>query len=86
MTERGHRSIIGNMTVIEFPEHPRLKRAKKILEIVDAKLQRGREINDEVGTLMMEYNLIMLQMAPVEAVKLAAHFPHQLEFDFVYER
>ena len=84
MTERGHRSIMNNMTVIEFPEHPRLKRAKEILEIVDAKLQRGSQINMEVNALMFEYNTIMLQMAPVEMTKLAAHFttPQQLEFNF----
>jgi hypothetical protein len=72
--------------LIEFPEHPRLKRAKKLLEIVEFKLQRGRELNDEVGDLMMEYNLIMLQLAPFERTSLANHFPHQLEFDFVYKR
>ena len=75
---------MNNMTVIEFPEHPRLKRAKEILEIVDSKLQRGSQINMEVNALMFEYNALMLQMAPVERNKLAAHFttPQQLEFNF----
>ena len=84
MTEEGHRSIMDNMTVIEFPEHPRLKRAKAILALVDEKLKRGNQLNTEVNTLMMEYNLIMLQIAPVEVEKLAAHFatPQQLEFNF----
>jgi len=75
---------MSNMTVIEFPEHPRLKRAKEILENVDAKLQRGSQINREIDDLMFEYNAIMLQLAPMEINKLAAHFstPQQLEFNF----
>jgi hypothetical protein len=84
LTERGHRSIMDNMTVIEFPEHPRLKRAKAILALVEEKIKRGKQLNAEVDTLMMEYNLIMLQIAPVEIEKLAAHFatPQQLELNF----
>jgi hypothetical protein len=75
---------MDNMTVINFPEHPRLKRAKAILATVDARLKQSQLMQKEIDDLMLEYNIIMLQIAPVELSKLADHFhvPQQLEFNF----
>jgi hypothetical protein len=75
---------MDNMTVIEFPEHPRLKRAKAILALVETRLKQTQFMQKEIDDLMMEYNILMLQIAPVELARLAAHFhvPQQLEFNF----
>jgi len=84
LTEWGHRSIMANMTVIEFPESPRLKRLKEILEVASKRTEQANKIQEEVQALMFEYDVLQLEMAPYEVTKLAKHFrlPEQLEFIF----
>ena len=73
-----------NMTVINFPESPRLKRLREILDIAQEKVEICNKLNEEITALMFEYDLLQLEIAPYEVSKLAKHFrlPEQLEFNF----
>lgn len=73
-----------NMTVINFPESPRLKRLREILEIAQVKMDQANEIQTDINALMFEYDLLQMEIAPYEVSKLAKHFrlPEQLEFNF----
>lgn len=72
------------MTVINFPESPRLKRLREILEIAQVKMDQANEIQTDINALMFEYDLLQMEIAPYEVSKLAKHFrlPEQLEFNF----
>lgn len=73
-----------NMTVINFPESPRLKRLREILDIAQEKVEICNKLNEEITALMFEYDLLQMEIAPYEVSKLAKHFrlPEQLEFNF----
>lgn len=72
------------MTVINFPESPRLKRLREILDIAQEKVEKCNKLNEEITALMFEYDLLQMEIAPYEVSKLAKHFrlPEQLEFNF----
>jgi hypothetical protein len=72
------------MTVINFPESPRLKRLREILDIAQEKVETCNKLNEEITALMFEYDLLQMEIAPYEVSKLAKHFrlPEQLEFNF----
>ena len=75
---------MANMTVIQFPESPRLKRMREILEIAQKRMEEANKLQEEIGALMFEYDILQLEIAPFEVNKLAKHFrlPEQLEFNF----
>jgi hypothetical protein len=73
-----------NMTVIAFPESPRLKRLREILLVAQLRMDEANRIQEEINALMFEYDLLQLEIAPYEVAKLAKHFrlPEQMEFNF----
>jgi len=75
---------MSNMTVIEFPESPRLKRLREILDTAKRKMEQVDGIQEDINALMFEYELLQLEIAPFEVIKLANHIkiPEQLEFNF----
>jgi len=75
---------MSNMTVIAFPESPRLKRLREILEIAQVKMEQAEGLQEDINALMFEYELLQLEIAPYEVTKLARHFrlPEQMEFNF----
>ena len=75
---------MSNMTVIEFPESPRLKRLREILDTAKRKMEQVDGIQEDINALMFEYELLQLEIAPFKVIKLANHIkiPEQLEFNF----
>jgi len=74
---------MSNMTVIQFPESPRLKRGRYLLELAEKKVEQANRIQEELDTVMLEFAALQVSMAPVEMSKLLDQ-PYQMEIDFVY--
>lgn len=74
---------MSNMTVIQFPESPRLKRGRYLLELAEKKVEQANRIQEELDTVMLEFAALQVSMAPVEMIKLLDQ-PYQMEIDFVY--
>jgi|TARA_R110000744_G_scaffold219226_1_gene337999 hypothetical protein len=71
------------VSVIQFPESPRLKRGRYLLEIAENKLKIANRIQEDVEVIMLEFTALQVSMAPVEMSKLLDQ-PYQMEIDFVY--
>jgi hypothetical protein len=71
------------MTVIQFPESPRLKRGRYLLELAERKLAIANNVQEEIDVIMLEFTALQVSMAPVEMSKLLDQ-PYQMEIDFVY--
>tara|TARA_R110000868_G_scaffold408583_1_gene691962 strand:+ start:1617 stop:1841 length:225 start_codon:yes stop_codon:yes gene_type:complete len=74
---------MSNMTVIQFPESPRLKRGRYLLELAERKLAIANNVQEEIDVIMLEFTALQVSMAPVEMSKLLDQ-PYQMEIDFVY--
>lgn len=74
---------MSNMTVIQFPESPRLKRGRYLLELAEKKVEQANRIQEELDIVMLEFAALQVSMAPVEMSKLLDQ-PYQMEIDFVY--
>lgn len=74
---------MSNMTVIQFPESPRLKRSRYLLALAEKKVEQANRIQEELDTVMLEFAALQVSMAPVEMIKLLDQ-PYQMEIDFVY--
>lgn len=74
---------MSNMTVIQFPESPRLKRGRYLLELAEKKVEQANRIQEELDIVMLEFATLQVSMAPVEMSKLLDQ-PYQMEIDFVY--
>jgi len=74
---------MSNMTVIQFPESPRLKRGRYLLELAEKKVEQANIIQEELDIVMLEFAALQVSMAPVEMRKLLDQ-PYQMEIDFVY--
>lgn len=74
---------MSNMTVIQFPESPRLKRGRYLLELAEKKVEQANRIQEELDIVMLEFAALQVSMAPVEMIKLLDQ-PYQMEIDFVY--
>ena len=74
---------MSNMTVIQFPESPRLKRGRYLLELAERKLAIANNVQEEIDVIMLEFTALQVSMAPVEMSKLLDQ-PYQMEIDVVY--
>ena len=74
---------MSNMTVIQFPESPRLKRGRYLLELAERKLAIANNVQEEIDVIMLEFTALQVSLAPVEMSKLLDQ-PYQMEIDFVY--
>ena len=74
---------MSNMTVIQFPESPRLKRGRYLLELAERKLAIANNVQEEIDVMMLEFTALQVSMAPVEMSKLLDQ-PYQMEIDVVY--
>ena len=74
---------MDNMTVIQFPESPRLKRGRYLLELAERKLAIANNVQEEIDVIMLEFTALQVSMAPLEMSKLLDQ-PYQMEIDFVY--
>jgi trehalose-6-phosphate synthase len=74
---------MDNMTVIQFPESPRLKRGRYLLELAESKMAIIDKLHEEMEVVMLEFTALQVSMAPLEMSKLLDQ-PYQMEIDFVY--
>ncbi len=74
---------MSTMTVIQFPESPRLKRGRYLLDLAESKMVTIDKLHEEIEIVMLEFTALQVSMAPVEMSKLLDQ-PYQMEIDFVY--